>query len=398
MKSIETPALPASVVRCLAVWVLLAGGVGPAPADEVRILAGSPEEVEGRLELSREGRRLVQTGLSSAGHDPGPADGMFGRRTRKAIQQWQGTRGEAVTGYLDADGAKELLAMGEREAARLRAKAEERRRRARSPGTKFRDCPECPELVVVPSGSFMMGSPEHEDEGPVHRVTIGRPFAVGVYEVTRGEYGRFVSETGHSTGDSCRTYEDGEWKERTGRHWKRPGYSQTGSHPVVCVSWDDAKAYVRWLSGKAGAEYRLLSEAEWEYVSQGSTGTGMLLVQCEYANGADASTDIAGRAECNDGHARTAPVGKFLASGFGLYDVLGNAREWVEDCWNESYAGAPSDGSAWESGNCGRRVLRGGSWYDSPGFVVVGSTGRDWYTSGDRSSLIGFRIARTLAP
>ena len=159
--------------------------------------------------------------MSSAGHDLRLADGRFGKRTRDAIRHWQGSRGEAVTGYLTKEQSEALVALGER---------------ARSLGTPFQECLECPELVVVPSGSFMMGSPESEAgrrdrEGPRHRVTIGRPFAVGVKEVTVGEFGRFVSETGHSMGDSCWTYEDDEWKKRTGRHWKRPGYSQTDSHP-----------------------------------------------------------------------------------------------------------------------------------------------------------------------
>ena len=373
---------------------------------------GDPEEVEGGLGLSREDRRLVQMGLSSGGYDPGPADGLIGERTREAIRRWQGSRGEAETGYLDADGAKELLGLGERAAARSRAEAEReareaeaRRERERRPGRKFRDCPECPELVVVPSGSFMMGSPASEegrwdDEGPVRRVTIAEPFAVGVHEVTRGEFARFVSATGRSMGDSCWTREDGEWESRSGRHWRSPGFRQGDDHPVVCVSWNDARAYVNWLSGATGESYRLLSESEWEYAARSGTSTARYWGesesgQCRYANGADASTDFDWRTGCDDGYSRTAPVGSFAANVFGLHDMSGNVFEWVEDCWNGSYAGAPGDGSAWESGNCSARVLRGGSWNVSP--RGLRSAVRGGYGTDFRNLYCGFRVARTLA-
>ena len=277
---------------------------------------------------------------------------------------------------------------------------------------RFRDCAECPELVVVPSGTYMMGSPESEegrdeDEGPMHRVRIGRPFAVGVKEVTRGEYGRFVSAKGYSGGDSCRTYEGGEWKARSGRNWKSPGYGQTDSHPVVCVSHEDAKAYVDWLSEKTGETYRLLSEAEWEYVARGGTGTARYWGesesgQCRYANGGDEALKRRDSGwkwkitSCDDGHARTSPVGRYEANGFGLHDVLGNVWEWTEDCWNGSYRGAPGDGSTWKSGDCDRRVVRGGSWFNTPRFLR--SALRYWLSTGYRSGSRGFRIARTLTP
>ena len=292
----------------------------------------------------------------------------------------------------------------------LAAKAEERKRLLERVGKVFRDCGECPEMVVVPAGSYLMGSPSTEvgrddDEGPVHQVVIGEPFAVGVKEVTRGEYMRFVRVTGHSAGDSCWTYEDGEWKDRGGRNWEDPGFGQMDGHPAVCVNWEDAKGYVEWLSRETGEEYRLLSEAEWEYVARGGSGRARYWGedgQCGYANGADRA--LKGRysdwkwevASCNDGHVHTAPVGSFASNGFGLYDVLGNVWEWVEDCWKESYAGAPSDGRAWESGNCGRRVLRGGSWDDVPWYLRSASRGRD--ATGNRYDDFGFRVARTLTP
>ena len=273
------------------------------------------------------------------------------------------------------------------------------------PGTKFRDCPECPELVVVPPGSFRMGSPAWEegrwdDEGPARRVTIAEPFAVGAREVTRGEFARFVSATGRSMGDSCWTWEDGEWESRSGRNWRSPGFRQGDDHPVVCVNWDDARAYVDWLSGETGQGYRLLSESEWEYAARSGTSTARYWGesesgQCRYANGADASTDFGWRTGCDDGYSRTAPVGSFEANGFGLHDMSGNVWEWVEDCWNENYAGAPGDGSAWESGNCSARVLRGGSWYSDP--WGLRSALRVRSGSGFRISGYGFRVARTLA-
>ena len=265
----------------------------------------------------------------------------------------------------------------------------------------FRDCPECPELVVVPSGSFVKGSPGWEegrwdDEDPVHWVTIARPFAVGVYEVTRGEYGRFVSATGHASGDSCLAH--GELSER---NWRNPGFRQTDEHPVVCVSWEDAQAYVRWLSVETGEAYRLLSEAEWEYVARGGTETARYwgeseTGQCRNANGADASTDFGWRAGCDDGHARTSPVGSFSPNRWNLHDVLGNAWEWVEDCWNYSYTGAPSDGRAWRFGDCGMRVLRGGSWISEPRILRSAYRFRD--ATGNRNYYAGFRVARTLTP
>ena len=234
-------------------------------------------------------------------------------------------------------------------------------------GDVFRDCPDCPELVVVPEGNFMMGS----SYGPVHRVVIGRPFAVGVYEVTFGEWDACVS------GGGC-----------GGHRPSDEGWGQ-GPRPVIRVSWDDAKAYVRWLRGKTGKEYRLLSESEWEYVARAGTGT-------MYWWGDEIGRNRANCGGCGSrwDNRQTSPVGSFSANGFGLHDVHGNVWEWVEDCWNENYNEAPTDGSAWESGNCGRRVLRGGSWSSSPGYLH--SASREWYTSGNRNNDTGFRVAKTL--
>ena len=249
-----------------------------------------------------------------------------------------------------------------------------------APGSTFSDCDVCPRMVVVPAGTFTMGSPASEegrrdDEGPQHSVTIPAPLAVGVYEVTFAEWDACVRAGG------CGGYAPGD--DGLGR----------GSRPVIRVSWDDAQAYVSWLSQQTSARYRLLSEPEWEYVARAGSRTARYWGesesgQCRYANGDD--DDVS----CSDGYEYTAPVGSFAPNAFGLYDVLGNVYEWTQDCWNGSYAGAPADGSAWQSGDCGRRVLRGGSWALFPGILRSALRYRD--ATVIRGIYFGFRVARTL--
>ncbi len=247
-------------------------------------------------------------------------------------------------------------------------------------GRTFRDCEYCPEMVVVPAGSFTMGAPSSEpgrdsDEAQ-HHVTIAHDFAVGRYPVTRDEYGQFAAET-----------------SRASNNWQNPVFAQTGRDPVVNVSWDDAKAYVAWLSEKTGHSYRLLSEAEYEYAERAGTSTAYWWGDnadelCRYANGGP----------CN--HHGTVPVGSYPANAFGLYDMAGNVWEWTEDCWNGSYAGAPDDGTAWTTGDCGQRVLRGGSLDHDARYLR--SANRDGLDTGLRSNDyiltygLGFRVARTL--
>ena len=361
--------------------------VPAAPAAVLASAGPTPQEVESTLGLGRAQRRLVQRGLASLGYAPGPADGLFGAGTREAIRRYQGAKGFEATGYLRGEESGALVALGEESAraqaeARREAQRREAERRAeaaqreKKPGRRFRDCAECPELVVVRSGSFMMGSRSGEagrfsDEGPVHRVTIAEPIAVGVYEVTLAEWEacRRGGGCSHNPGDIG---------------WGR------GTRPVMNVSWEDAQEYVRWLSRETGERYRLLNESEWEYVARAGTGT-------RYWWGDAVGR---GRANCDGCRSRwdgkqTAPVGSFSANGFGLHDVHGNVWEWVEDCSHGNYTGAPSDGRAWtRGGNCSARVLRGGSWDSIP--RIVRSATRISFTTGSRYDYVGFRVARTM--
>ena len=263
-----------------------------------------------------------------------------------------------------------------------------------------------PELVVIPPGSFMMGSTSGDsDEQPVHKVDIGYPFAVGRYEVTRGEFARFVEETVYDAGKGCWVLRSGKWLEDPGSDWRSPGYSQTDAHPVACLNWNGATSFVTWLSRKTGQRYRLLTESEWEYVARAGTTTkrywGNSEAGCDYANAGDLTLKAADPgwkhpvSSCQDGFGiGTAPVGTKQANGLGLYDILGNVWEWVEDCWNGNYSGAPTNGSANRTEDCRKRVLRGGSWVNHP--VLLRSAIRNTNDAVNRYSNLGFRIARTL--
>lgn len=261
-----------------------------------------------------------------------------------------------------------------------------------APGTVIQDCPVCPEVVVVPAGQFVMGSPPSEtgrddDEGPPHIVTIAKPFAVGKYEVTFEEWDACVRDKG------CGAAEDSGW----GR----------GRRPVINVNYEQAVGYAEWLSDKTGRKYRLLSESEWEYAARAGSekprfwGTSSDRA-CEFANVANPSTTSESwwkkkwiPHSCEDGYpAQTAPVGKFKANAFGLHDMLGNVWEWVEDCYNQSYDGAPNDGRTWATGDCSLRVIRGGSWSYKP--ALARSAERSGIQPAERGSYLGFRIARTL--
>jgi formylglycine-generating enzyme required for sulfatase activity len=260
-------------------------------------------------------------------------------------------------------------------------------------GETFRDCPDCPEMVVIPPGSFMMGA-EGDFVSPKHNVHIAYTFAVGKHPVTRGQWRQYLKTSGLPGSSSCYAREmlaDGDWRMKRGYSWKSPGFPQEDDHPVVCVTWNEARDYANWLSGKSGYHYRLLSEAEYEYINRAGIQTTLpwgdrtndsdadRSRQCSYGNGADAALRAelyAGRgrgfwvppnafANCNDGFAFTSPVGHFPANAFGLHDTTGNVRSWVQDCGHYGYTHAPEDGSAWDATyDCPYRVIRGKSWDD----------------------------------
>ena len=254
------------------------------------------------------------------------------------------------------------------------------------PGRTFRDCTGCPEMMVLPAGEFMMGSPETErgrnkDEGPQHKVTIGQPFAVGKFEVTFAEWDACVADNGckHKPGDET---------------WGR------GRRPVINVSWDDAKEYAVWLAKKSGKPYRLLTEAEWEYAARGvtkasdphpafSTGPTIGYKQANY----DANF-VYGKGQQGVYRQKTLDVGSLPKNAFGLHDMHGNVWEWVEDCYRDSYNEAPTDGSAVTAGECTLRILRGGSWNYYP--QLLRSAYRYATAPVIRTENAGFRVARAM--
>ena len=263
----------------------------------------------------------------------------------------------------------------------------------------FKDCVDvCPEMVVLSSGPFTMGSPKDErersdNEGPQRKVRIARPFAVGRFAVTRAQFEVFVRESGHAAGDSCSVYRDDLWRMETGRNFRDPGFDQEDSHPVVCVNWNDANAYVTWLSRKTGKHYRLLSEAEREYATRALSpapfwwGDRITTSQANY-NG----TYPYGGAPSGEWRKKTLAVNSFTFNPWGLYQVHGNAYEWLQDCEHDGYQGAPADGTAWTTGACEFRAVRGGSWFSRPKYLR--SAHRESRRPDLRVSDVGFRVAR----
>jgi formylglycine-generating enzyme required for sulfatase activity len=255
------------------------------------------------------------------------------------------------------------------------------------PMDHFKECELCPEMIVVPAGQFLMGARDGEpgstpDERPQHNVNFAQPFSVGRFPVTFSEWDACVAARGCS-------YQpfDASW----GR----------GSQPVINILWDDAKEYVAWLSRTTGRTYRLLSEAEREYVARAGTTTaywwGDLFVPTQ-ANCALGNRELSS-ASTSDlqrhmARARTFPVQSFAPNPWGLYQVHGNVYDWVEDCWNDNYDGAPSDGSAWMSGNCNGHVLRGGAF--SRNAQTARSAARTWFGSPNRVIYMSVRVARML--
>ena len=314
--------------------------------------------------------------------------------------------------------AEAMAQAEERARVRAAAKVKEAARAAPRPGTVFQDCPDCPRMVVIPAGEFTMGSPASAaerggDEGPQRQVAIAL-YALGRSEVTVADFRRFADESGYRTdaerdaraqGCSGFIYADplaaGPAAQAV-TSWRSPGLTQAESHPVLCVSWNDARAYAQWLSKKTGKRYRLPTEAEWEYAARAGSVTARFwgddpVQACRFANVADQSRfqtwGFGQKHECTDGHYFTAPAGGYAPNRFGLYDMLGNAWEWTEDCWNASYAGAPPDGTAWLTGDCAQRISRGGSWSTVPRYARSATRNRN--SADHRDNLTGFRLART---
>jgi formylglycine-generating enzyme required for sulfatase activity len=249
--------------------------------------------------------------------------------------------------------------------------------RALKPLASFRECAkDCPEMVVVPAGEFMMGSPATEkgryaNEGPQRLITIAKPFAVSKFAVTFADWDACVSVGG------C-------------PHVSDSGFER-GTRPVINVRWDEAQQYGAWFSKMTGRPYRLLTETEWEYAARAGSATA-------YFWGDQIGE---GNANCNDCGSQwdgrqTSPVGSFKPNAFGLYDMAGNVWQWVQDCYHDHYNGAPTDGSARITGDCSRRVVRGGSWGNIPQYLR--SASREWFSADDRDFHIGFRLGRTLTP
>ena len=347
--------------------------------------------------IPREAIREAQTLLAALGYEPGDADGEWSDPSVQAYIEFQRNSGlpevdeltpKTLIALRNAVVEQERLAKEKAEQERLaKQKAERERekfRRLYADGKEFRDCDSCPVMVVIPAGTFRIGSPESEKgryriEGPLHEVKFAAAFAAGKFEVTFNQWETCVSEGGCS-------------REPYDMGWGR------GKRPVISVSWHDTSEYVDWLSQKTGKQYRLLSESEWEYATRaGTTGPFHFgsTISTEQANYNGNYTYGGGQKGVY--RDRTVPVGSFSANEFGLHDLHGNVWEWVEDCWHDSYSGAPSDGSAWISGgNCEYHVLRGGSWDDGP--RNVRSANRVGGEAGFRSIRNGFRVARTLAP
>jgi formylglycine-generating enzyme required for sulfatase activity len=308
---------------------------------------------------------------------------VYGSLSGDAVYLRTGSAGAAIQPPLMAPLVQPAIGAFSR--ARMPAPLTPENERELRPHDGFKECNVCPEMIVVPAGSFMMGSPVTEkdrdvDEGPQHQVVFARQFAVGKFSVTFDEWGACVAEGG------CGGHRP--WDKGWGR----------GKRPIIYVNWDDAKAYVHWLSRKTGKDYRLLSEAEREYVTRAGTVTPFWL-------GSSISTSQANYGDFTQGlgpqgsyRRQTVPVDSFDPNPWGVYQVHGNVFEWTEDCGNATYRGAPTDGSAWTTGECNLRVLRGGSWFG--GAERLRSAFRLRATirrQHDRGFDTGFRVARVLA-
>ena len=288
-------------------------------------------------------------------------------------------------------------------------------------GQAVTDCVNCPEMVVVPAGEFDMGATaqEHRQQGvpdifanrekPVHRVTIGRSFAMSRNEITRAQYAVFVAETHRPIAEDCIGYdrEKDNWGRRSGS-WQKPGFEQKDDEPVVCISWVDATEYAAWLAKKTGKRYRLPTEAEWEYAARAGTTTARYWgdspqVVCENSNAMSTATFIAlGSPEswqdklvCTSREAWTMSVGSFESNAFGLNDLYGGVWEWVADCAHQNYDGAPVDGSSWDKSGCDSRIVRGGAFH-SEFWLIRSATRGAGLNPEARPVASGIRVARDI--
>lgn len=281
----------------------------------------------------------------------------------------------------------------------------------------IRDCPTCPEMVSIRGGTFVMGAAPGEEERdgvppnargrsqPQRQVAVPA-FLMGRFEVTVDQFTEYQRATGHTIDAACWSEGiDGKRRQYRGITWRNPGFPQTGRDPVVCVNWFEARGYAGWLSQRTGKRYRLPSEAEWEYAARaGSKGTRPFAVDpstiCTRINFGDLSLadaykhrrDAARYGVCSDGYAFTSPVGAFPPNPFGLHDTLGNAWEWMEDCWNPTHDGAAPDSKPRYTGECDKRVVRGGGWFNDPWRSTVTFRFRD--SNGHNGNMLGFRLVR----
>jgi formylglycine-generating enzyme required for sulfatase activity len=295
-------------------------------------------------------------------------------------------------------------------------------------GHAFSDCKDCPEMVIIPAGSFMMGAKENEpgsypEEKPQREVSI-KQFACGKFDITKKQWAVFVKETNRPATGGC--FWSGlqtdtsvkPWDPNPAANWNHIGFEQDNTHPVVCITWDDVQDYLKWLSKKTGFIYRLLSEAEWEYAARAGTTTAYYWgdsISHEYANyGADSG--FQGLASGRDKWVGTSPVGSFPPNAFGLYDMFGNVNQCLADCFEDSYTNIPTDGAAYKidiqlkttgdmssmngTNSCSYRMVRGGDFGDPP--QMLRSAYRNWSPGPGAtlktysSSALGFRVARTL--
>ncbi|WP_336952858.1 formylglycine-generating enzyme family protein [Sphingobium aromaticivastans] len=297
----------------------------------------------------------------------------------------------------------------------------------KKPGETFQDCPDCQTMVVIPAGTFKMGSTGEEraregvpatfgdHEGPVRDISFAKPFAMATTETTRAQFARFVTETKRAIPTECADYNatDDSWAGTEGKivNWQKPGFDQTDDHPVVCVSYQDGVDYAAWLSQKTGQHYRLASEAEWEYAARGGTTTtrywgegvngicnkARIMTDGTWAK-INRSESWAGELICSDEQSYTVPVGSYDANPFGLYDMLGNVWEWVADCAAEDHSKLPADGTAQTAangGNCDHRVTKGGAFH-SRVWLARPATRGGGQSGTNRPVASGIRIVRDL--